>query len=187
MSGVSMKRALIGLSVVFLGVGAFLVLGGDEPASPQAQALAAARADRVAVREAHGATRGLGPKDREANPPMAPRSGTIGGEPTPEQLAAAPFLSFSSKAAPRWQGVSLELKRLGHADLADETWTMAAWVRTQRTDPDRDDATIVEAQDELLLRVLAVPDLDPPAAEAVAQIKDTIRVYDSAHKALPEG
>jgi len=182
-----MKRTMIGLSVVILGVGAFLVLGGDEPAAPGTEARADARADRVAVREAQGATRGLGAKDPVANPPMPPRNRTIGGEPTPEQLAAAPFVTFSSKAAPRWQGVSLELKRLGHAELADETWSMAAWVRAQRTNPERDDATVVEAQDELLERVLALSDLDPPAAEAVAQIKDSIRVYDNAYQDLPEG
>ena len=179
-----MKRVVLGLSVVVLGVWGFLALGeGDDPVE-QAETRNVMAVGGMTERVMSPGDHPLA-KDREANPPMRPREGTT--DPTPEQVAAAPFVTFSSRAAPRWQGVSRELRRLGYDDLAEETWSMAGWVRAQRTNSERDDATVVEAQEDLLGRVLQVPDLDPPAAEAVAAIKDTIRVYDSAWRALPEG
>ncbi len=179
-----MKRVLTGLAVLVLGVSGVRYFGGGEDPVERSEARTLEGAEPVAQRETSPGAHPLA-RDREADPPMRPRVGP--GEPTPEQIAAAPFVTFSSRAAPRWQGVSRELRRLGHEDLADETWSMAAWVRARRADTERDDATVVEAQQDLLERVLAVPDLDPPAADAVAAIKDTIQVYDSAWRALPEG
>ncbi|GEM_PF-3308282 len=177
-----MKRGLLGLAAVLLGIGVIVASGSDDPAG-EPQATATQRPTAGPVREAVGQVRYVTPKDRSEQPPKPARAGSPTGEPTPEQLAAAPFVRFSSQAAPRWQGVGLELDRLGHTELADETRAMATTLRAGRHDRDRDDQAIVDAQQALLDAVLAV-DLDPPAAQAVAAIKDSIAVYDSDQRAL---
>jgi hypothetical protein len=76
------------------------------------------------------------------------------------------------------------LKRLGQADLARETWTMAGWIRDQRTDPDRDDEAVIQAQRDLLVRVHALSGLDTEAREQIAHISESIDGYAQAWAAL---
>ena len=174
-----MRRvAVVVVALVGVGVGAWLLGSGSEAPEPVTAAAAETDVDGDQVPVRASSELQVRPKDLASGPPQPPRRGTH--EPTEEELAAAPFVSFSSKAAPRWQGVSRELRRLGHDALADASWEMAQTLRELRRDPEREDQAVLEAQHALLEQVLAVPDLDPPAAEAVASVKDVIGVYDRA-------
>lgn len=178
-----MKKLALGVVSLAVVGGLFVAFSGEAPASDPVADVAVDQkvSKRVPVRQAQGETRYVKPKER-TDAPSKPARGA--GEPTEAEVRAAPFVVFSSRAAPRWQGVSIELRRLGHDDLADEAWSMAGWIRGQRSDAERDDVAILEAQQDLLERVQALPDLDGAAQTQLASVTETVTGYGEARAAL---
>jgi hypothetical protein len=177
------KKLAVAVLSMILVVGLVKVFSEGPPKEdpPSADVPESESPKPVAVRQTSEPSRALVPKNREDGPPKPPRGAV---EPTEAQLAGAPFVRFSSRAAPRWQGVSLELKRLGHTDLAEETWSMAGWIRDQRSDAGRDDEAILEAQRDLLGRVEELVGLDALALEQIHNVRSSITGYSDAWEAL---
>ncbi len=173
-------RLVIGLgSVALVGLLVWvLVAREDPPHSPGVETLP--HSPDPVVRDAESRAPRVVPRVREEGSVPSPRQ----GEPTEAQRAAAPYMAFSSRGAPRWQGIALELRRLGQEDLADECWSMAGWIRDQRQDVGRDDPAILQAQDDLLSRVEAWPGLDGPAREKLEPLRASIRTYAESVEAL---
>ena len=163
-----MKRGAIGLGLLgVLVLGLWVSRAGQVPPEAPTEPVAEPERKAVPTRIGTAVTRTVEPRERSTVRDPAARR--VVADP-----AEAPFRTFASRAAPRWQGLSLELRRLGHDDLADETWSMAGWIRSQRQDPERDTQAILEAQDDLLSRVEALPDLDSEAKVGVESVRETV-------------
>jgi len=160
------------LGVLLLGLWAIRAFQ-EEPEEALPEPAAEPEQQVVPTRAGTPVNRTLEPRERSAAQDPAGRR--VVADP-----AEAPFRTFASRAAPRWQGLSLELRRLGHDDLADETWSMAAWIRGQRQDPERDSDAILEAQDDLLGRVEALPDLDDGARVGLEVVRQSVEGFRGA-------